>query len=82
LFAGLYESWQAKPGEWQMTFTIITAKANGLNGPIHGRMPVILEGRGAEGWMNRNETKPSRLKGLLAPAPEEKAGYYTGLATS
>jgi putative SOS response-associated peptidase YedK len=72
LFAGLYESWQANPGEWRMTFTIITTKANGLIGPIHDRMPVILDERMAEDWMNRNETEPSSFKGLLAPAPEEK----------
>jgi len=46
LFAGLYESRQAKPGEWQMTFTIITRKANGLIEPIHNQMPVILDERG------------------------------------
>jgi putative SOS response-associated peptidase YedK len=40
--------------------------------PIHDWMPVILDERTAEDWMNRNETEPSRLKGFLAPAPGEK----------
>jgi putative SOS response-associated peptidase YedK len=35
-------------------------------------MPVILDERTAEDWMNRNETEPRRLKGLLVPASEEK----------
>ena len=69
LFAGLYESWQAKPGEWQRTFTIITTKANGLIAPIHDRMPVILDERAAEDWMNPAERDPLSLKSLLAPAP-------------
>jgi putative SOS response-associated peptidase YedK len=51
LFAGLYESWQAKPGEWQRRFTIITTEANGLIIPIHDRMPVILDDRATEDWM-------------------------------
>jgi len=72
LFAGLYESWQAKPGEWQRTFTIITTQANQLIRPIHDRMPVILDERTAEDWMNRNEADPRRLKRLLVPAPEGK----------
>ena len=72
LFAGLYESWQAKPGEWQRTFTIITTKANGLIAPIHDRMPVVLDERAAEDWMNANETEPRNLKTLLTPATEEK----------
>jgi putative SOS response-associated peptidase YedK len=72
LFAGLYESWQAKPGEWERTFTIITTQANGLIMAIHDRMPVILDDRAAEDWMNRIESEPSRLKGLLVPGPEKK----------
>lgn len=72
LFAGLYESWQPKPGEWQRTFTIITTSANALLQPIHDRMPVILDERAAEDWMNANEAQPKHLKNLLATAPEQK----------
>src|SRR5215469_8405918 len=72
LFAGLYEAWQANPGDWQWTFTIITTVANALLKPIHDRMPVILNERAAEDWMNPNEAQPRRLKSLLLPAPEAK----------
>ena len=72
LFAGSYESWQAKPGEWQRTFTIITTNANELIKPIHDRLPVILDERVAEDWMNPNGAEPKHLKPLVAPAPEEK----------
>jgi putative SOS response-associated peptidase YedK len=72
LFAGLYEAWQPKRGKQQWTFTIITSAANALLKPIHDRMPVILDDRDAEDWMNPNEAQPARLKRLLAPAPEEK----------
>jgi len=72
LFARLYEAWQANPGDWQWTFTIITTVANALLKPIHDRMPVILNERAAEDWMNPNETQPKRLKRLLSPAPEAK----------
>jgi len=72
LFAGLYEAWQAKRGDWQSTFTIITTVANELLEPIHDRMPVILNERAAEDWMNPNEAQPKRLKSLLLPAPEEE----------
>jgi putative SOS response-associated peptidase YedK len=33
---------------------------------------VITSPKNAEDWMNRNETEPRRLKGLLVPAAEEK----------
>ena len=71
LFAGLYESWQPKPGEWQRTFTIITTIANAVLQPIHDRMPVILDERAAEDWMNPRDRDPLSLKRLLAPAPPD-----------
>lgn len=71
LFAGLYESWQTKPGEWQRTFTIITTAANALLKAIHDRMPVILDEGAAEDWMNPRERNPLSLKRLLTPAPAD-----------
>jgi putative SOS response-associated peptidase YedK len=72
LFAGLYESWQPKPGQWQRTFTIITTSANELIKSIHDRMPAILDERMAEDWMNPQEPNPERLKSILVPASEKK----------
>jgi putative SOS response-associated peptidase YedK len=69
--AGLYESWKPEPGRWQRTFTIITTRANRLIEPIHDRMPVILDERRAEDWMNPAEKDPFRLKALLVPAPDD-----------
>jgi putative SOS response-associated peptidase YedK len=46
--ARLYESWQAEPGLWRRTFTIIATRANRLIEPIHDRMPVIPEERTAD----------------------------------
>jgi putative SOS response-associated peptidase YedK len=70
-FAGLYESWEPEPGQWQRTFTIITTRANRLIEPIHDRMPVVLDERAAEDWMNSGERDPLRLKSLLVPAPDD-----------
>src|SRR5262245_19300143 len=47
LFAGLHESWQPQPGEWQRTFTIITTTPNRVTEPVHDRMPVILSDEAA-----------------------------------
>ena len=70
-FAGLYESWQPEPGQWQRTFTIIMTWPNRLIEPIHDRMPVILGERAAEDWMNP-AGDPLRLKSLLVPAPDDQ----------
>jgi putative SOS response-associated peptidase YedK len=70
LFAGLFEAWQPRPGEWRTTFTILTTAANRTIEPIHNRMPVILDEAGAADWMNSREPNPLSLKRLLAPAPD------------
>ncbi|MBI2765968.1 MAG: SOS response-associated peptidase [Chloroflexi bacterium] len=67
-FAGLYESWQPKPDEWQRTFTIVTTRPNEIVEPIHDRMPVVFDERDADLWMFAT-TPQERLKALLVPAP-------------
>jgi hypothetical protein len=59
-------------GQRQRTFSIITAKANRLIEPIHERMPVVLDERGAEDWMNPNESDPLRLKSLSVLAQGDR----------
>jgi putative SOS response-associated peptidase YedK len=70
LFAGLYESWQPQPEQWQRTFTIITTEPNGVVLPIHDRMPVILEGDAIDEWLDPAEEDTERLMSLLRPARE------------
>jgi hypothetical protein len=53
------------------TFTIITTRGNQLIEPIHDRMPVILDERAAEDWMNPGERDQLQLKSLLVPAPDD-----------
>jgi putative SOS response-associated peptidase YedK len=71
LFAGLYESWQPQPGEWQRTFTIITTTPNHLVEPVHDRMPVILTEEVADLWMDPREDDQQKLVELLRPAAED-----------
>ena len=71
LFAGLYESWYPEKDRPELTFTIVTCAANALIAPIHDRMPVVLDERAAEDWMNPREHDPVSLKRLLVPAPRD-----------
>jgi putative SOS response-associated peptidase YedK len=70
LFAGLFEAWQFRPGEWQTTFCIVTTTANRLLEPIQARMPVILDEAGAADWINPQESDPNSLRRLLVPVRE------------
>ena len=68
LFAGLYESWQPIPGEWEPTFTIMTTDANATVAPIHDRMPVILPEALADSWLFPHQEDVEALRSLLVPA--------------
>ncbi len=74
--AGLWESWKPKEGLPLETFTIITTDPNELMEPIHNRMPVILESRDYERWLEPaegNGADPARPPvELLRPYPAEK----------
>jgi putative SOS response-associated peptidase YedK len=71
LFAGLYESWYPERNQPEVTFTIVTCAANVEIAGIHDRMPVVLDERAAEDWMNPRERDPLSLKRLLVPAPAD-----------
>jgi putative SOS response-associated peptidase YedK len=71
LFAGLYEDWFPEKDLPETTFTIITCEPNAVTRPIHNRMPVILEERTADDWMNPGEVDPLSLKRLLIPAADD-----------
>ncbi len=68
VFAGLYESWQRSPGEWERTFTILTTEPNAEMRAIHDRMPVVLEGDQVDEWLYTGEHRLAIPAGLLAPA--------------
>ena len=71
LFAGLYESWYPEKARSEVTFTIVTCAANATIAEIHDRMPVVLDERAAEDWMDPRERDPLSLKRLLVPAPRD-----------
>lgn len=70
-FAGLWERWKPKEGDPLETFTILTTDPNELAEQLHDRMPVILERRDYQRWMEPCD--PARPPvDLLRPYPAEK----------
>jgi putative SOS response-associated peptidase YedK len=67
-FAGLWETWQAPEGALLETFTILTTAPNSLTEPIHDRMPVIVEPKDYDRWMDPSTAPPLDL---LRPYPAE-----------
>src|SRR6185436_14809477 len=60
-FAGIWETWQETD-----TCAIITTDANELGMPIHDRMPLILDPRDYEAWLDPKSDKQT-LDWLLRP---------------
>ena len=66
--AGIWEDWVNKEsGEIVDSFSLVTTAANPFMSKIHTRMPVILEGKDEEAWLNPDVTDPNELMVLLKP---------------
>jgi len=73
-FAGLWERWTR--GEAPLTTcSIVTTTPNALMGPIHHRMPVILDGDARETWLAA-DAPADELLALLAPRDDEAFEAY------
>jgi putative SOS response-associated peptidase YedK len=65
-FAGLWDRWKDPlTGEWMLSCTIIVSGASAWMEPYHDRMPVLLEAKDFDAW----------LQGLK-PAPAEALGEW------
>lgn len=69
-FAGIWDIWRGN-GISISSCAIITTTPNELLRTIHDRMPVILEPRAHETWLNFR-TPAAELKRLLNPYPAEE----------
>lgn len=70
-FAGLWTGWKdPADDQWLRTCTIVTTEANEKIAGIHPRMPVILDPRDEQTWIDP-ETPAERLQALLRPLPAE-----------
>jgi len=64
-FAGLWDAWKEpkkSPQEvdrWLQSFAIVTTEANELMSTIHTRMPVILQAKDWEEWLDRDDSRPA-----------------------
>jgi putative SOS response-associated peptidase YedK len=75
-FAGLWEHWEKGEGEPIESCTILTTEANELMRPIHDRMPVILEPKNYEQWLDPEAKKIELLQSFLQPYPSEEMTAY------
>lgn len=75
-FAGLWECWKNPEGETVVSCTILTTEANELMRPIHDRMPVILDPKDYDLWLDPAVHKAERLQQMLCPFRSEAMTAY------
>lgn len=76
-FAGLWDCWRSPDGAELRSFTIITTAANELLRPVHDRMPVILQERDFDLWLNPTEKRKESLQPLMRSFGSEEMVYYS-----
>ena len=71
-FAGIYNKRSDAEGNDIFTFAIITTKPNHLVKEIHDRMPVILDKKDENRWLDEKNTNPNNLQSMLTSYPPGK----------
>ncbi len=75
-FAGLWAHWEGEDGEVIESCTLLTTEANQLMQPIHNRMPVILDPRDYDLWLDLDVPKSELLQQLFRPYSGEEMTMY------
>ncbi len=67
--AGLYEFWRPSRDEpWLLTFTILTTSAEGADGLLHDRAPLLVRPEVRDTWLAPIARPAGELLDLLVPA--------------
>jgi len=75
MFAGLWERWKSEDAVVESCSIIVTAP-NAKIGAFHDRMPVILEPKDHELWLDRKVTEAEAVLPLLRSAPDESVSMH------
>ena len=75
-FAGLWEHWKAPDGPAIESSTLLTTEPNDLIRTFHHRMPVILDPKEYDLWLDPGIQEPQRLQPLLRPYSSEVLAAY------
>ncbi len=70
-FAGLSETWLGPDGSEIDTGAILTTSANKLMAMLHDRMPVILDPKDWDEWLDCGNNRPRDVAHLLTPVQDD-----------
>jgi putative SOS response-associated peptidase YedK len=67
--AGIWTAWRAGTPEEQRSFSIVTTAANSFMEKIHDRMPVILEAKQFDEWLDPEVHEADQIGAMLKACP-------------
>ena len=67
--AGIWDTWRAGTPQERFSFSIVTTSANSFMSEIHDRMPVILDRKNEDAWLDPEVHEPELLQPMLMPCP-------------
>lgn len=70
-FAGLFDHWGSPDGSEIESAAILTTSPNQFMKPIHHRMPVIIEEKDYDRWLDPRLQRPGEVQDLLKAPPED-----------
>ncbi|QWB96158.1 SOS response-associated peptidase [Mycoplasmatota bacterium] len=74
--AAIWNTFIKDDGTKVHTVAIVTTKSNDMMSQIHDRMPVILNKKGEDVWLNPMNQNPKDLKKILIPYQSHKMKMY------
>lgn len=75
-FAGIWDKWKSKDGKEIKVYSIMTTEPNKEMRDVHDRMPVILEPKDEQSWLDPANDEPDELGKLLFPLPDNSLEIY------
>jgi putative SOS response-associated peptidase YedK len=67
--AGIWTAWRSGSPEEQRSFSIMTTAANSFMEKIHDRMPVILDAKQFDEWLDPEAQEADQIGKMLKPCP-------------
>lgn len=75
-FAGLWEHWKGPDESVIQSCTLLTTEPNELLRPVHNRMPVILDARDYDLWLDLEVQDVEKVQPLLRPFSSDAMNAY------
>jgi len=75
-FAGLWDGWKDPNGNWIRTCSILTTTPNAVTSAVHDRMPVILDAKDYDVWLDPGLKNIGAVSDLLKPCDAQSMRCY------